>query len=146
MKEVVLVCSKDGRRWNFPRGKIEEGEGAFECSIREVEEETGFNPRGFISPEHKIEFMQGDKPVTLFIGTNVSKTTVFAQKTAGEISEIQFFSLDNLPENLQSSESAVLQLWEWIRARTVSDKEERAESAELTGEQSDHESKTDIAP
>lgn len=140
MNKIVLVCSWDGSRWNFPRGKIEEGEDAFECSIREVEEETGYNPRGNISQQRKIEYQQGSKTVTLFIGTNVPENTVFAPKTRKEISKVQFFSLDDLPKNFYNAALALTELKKWIRTtrkmgntpkRARKNKQERSESAEF---------------
>lgn len=44
MNKVILVRGwKKGANWSFPRGKINKGEGDFDCAIREVYEETGFN-------------------------------------------------------------------------------------------------------
>ena len=140
MDKVVLVCSWDGSRWNFPRGKVEDGEDAFECSIREVEEETGFNPRGHISHQHKIDYQQGAKTVTLFIGTNIPENTAFCPKTRKEISKVQFFPLDDLPKNFYNNMEAIVALRKWIRSmrkmgltpkRSKKAKHERLEAAEF---------------
>ena len=137
MDKVVLVCSWDGSRWNFPRGKVEDGEDAFECSIREVEEETGFNPRGHLSHQHNIDYQQGAKTVTLFIGTNIPENTVFSPKTRKEISKVQFFPLDDLPKNFYNNMEAIDALWKWIRLMrkmgltSNKAKHERLEAAEF---------------
>ena len=39
--EVLLVHRPQYDDWTFPKGKVEPGESAEECAVREVEEETG---------------------------------------------------------------------------------------------------------
>lgn len=38
-----LLLYHGGRYWNFPKGKLEEGERIFKAALREVREETGLN-------------------------------------------------------------------------------------------------------
>lgn len=40
-----LLLYSGGAYWNFPKGKLGEGEHAFRAALREVEEETGLAPR-----------------------------------------------------------------------------------------------------
>lgn len=40
-----LLLYSGGMYWNFPKGKLAEGEKNFKAALREVEEETGVNPR-----------------------------------------------------------------------------------------------------
>jgi 8-oxo-dGTP pyrophosphatase MutT (NUDIX family) len=37
--ELLLICRL--RRWDLPKGKLDEGENLEECALREIEEETG---------------------------------------------------------------------------------------------------------
>jgi 8-oxo-dGTP pyrophosphatase MutT (NUDIX family) len=37
--ELLLICRL--RRWDLPKGKLDEGENLQECALREIEEETG---------------------------------------------------------------------------------------------------------
>jgi 8-oxo-dGTP pyrophosphatase MutT (NUDIX family) len=43
--EVLLVHRSHREDWTFPKGKLEPGESAEECALREVEEETGLRCR-----------------------------------------------------------------------------------------------------
>jgi bis(5'-nucleosidyl)-tetraphosphatase len=40
-----LLLYSGGSYWNFPKGKLNEGEQNFKAALREVEEETGLSPR-----------------------------------------------------------------------------------------------------
>lgn len=40
-----LLLYHGGSYWNFPKGKLAEGEKTFKAALREVEEETGIKPR-----------------------------------------------------------------------------------------------------
>jgi bis(5'-nucleosidyl)-tetraphosphatase len=37
----LLLCHSKGKHWDFPKGKIEQGETVKEAALRELEEETG---------------------------------------------------------------------------------------------------------
>ena len=39
--EILLISVMDGRRWQLPKGHIEEGETPEQTAVREVREETG---------------------------------------------------------------------------------------------------------
>jgi len=43
--EVLLVHREHREDWAFPKGKLEPGESAEDCALREVEEETGLRCR-----------------------------------------------------------------------------------------------------
>ncbi|KAK3710364.1 hypothetical protein QZH41_002803 [Actinostola sp. cb2023] len=48
--------------WGFPKGKVNKDEDEFECAIREVCEETGFDMRNYADPENYIEHKIHDHP------------------------------------------------------------------------------------
>jgi len=43
--EILLISTQGGRRWQLPKGHIEEGEMPAETAVREVREETGVTGR-----------------------------------------------------------------------------------------------------
>ena len=51
LDKVLLVRSYWGRRWGFPKGKVNEGERGHECAAREALEEIGFNLDSMLDPD-----------------------------------------------------------------------------------------------
>ena len=43
--EILLISTQSGRRWQLPKGHIEDGETAEQAAVREVREETGVTGR-----------------------------------------------------------------------------------------------------
>jgi 8-oxo-dGTP pyrophosphatase MutT (NUDIX family) len=43
--EILLISTQGGRRWQLPKGHIEEGETSPQTAVREVREETGVTGR-----------------------------------------------------------------------------------------------------
>ena len=59
LDKVLLVRSYWGRRWGFPKGKVNEGESGHECAAREAREEIGFNLDSMLDPDtwiNEVEF------------------------------------------------------------------------------------------
>jgi 8-oxo-dGTP pyrophosphatase MutT (NUDIX family) len=42
---ILLISTQEGKRWQLPKGHIEEGETAEQAAVREVKEETGITGR-----------------------------------------------------------------------------------------------------
>ncbi|XP_047426302.1 m7GpppN-mRNA hydrolase isoform X3 [Mugil cephalus] len=98
LENVLLVqgyLAKSG--WGFPKGKVNEDEAPYDCAVREVMEETGFDIKYRISKDKYIEQKITDQLVRLYIIPGVSKDTKFNPKTRKEIRNIEWFPIEKLP-------------------------------------------------
>lgn len=98
LDNVLLVqgyLAKSG--WGFPKGKVNEDEAPYDCAVREVLEETGFDIKNRISKDMYIEQKITDQLVRLYIIPGVSKDTKFYPKTRKEIRNIEWFPIEKLP-------------------------------------------------
>ncbi|CAG5867079.1 unnamed protein product [Menidia menidia] len=98
LENVLLVqgyLAKSG--WGFPKGKVNEDEAPYDCAVREVLEETGFDIKNRICKEMFIEQKITDQLVRLYIIGGVSKDTKFNPKTRKEIRNIEWFPIEKLP-------------------------------------------------
>jgi mRNA-decapping enzyme subunit 2 len=97
--KVVLVNCMNS--WNFPKGKIDEGETELECAIRETREEVGYDISNLIDEKNFLEFESKNGKITkYFIINNVPENIFFKTQTRGEIEQIKWFninSIKNLP-------------------------------------------------
>ncbi|XP_072227991.1 m7GpppN-mRNA hydrolase [Leuresthes tenuis] len=97
-ENVLLVqgyLAKSG--WGFPKGKVNEDEAPYDCAVREVLEETGFDIKNRICKDMFIEQKITDQLVRLYIIPGVSKDTKFNPKTRKEIRNIEWFPIEKLP-------------------------------------------------
>lgn len=92
----ILLCKRRDRDlWNLPGGRVEEGESPWDGAIREAMEEIGV--------EIKVEKLAGvyfkreqSETVFQFVASIVSGEP----HTSDEVSEVQYFSMDALPQNI----------------------------------------------
>lgn len=91
----ILICKhtyRQGSQWGLPGGYIKSKESPKEGLVREIEEETGFIVR--IDEEIKIRTDRETARLDIsFIGRFIDGTF----KQSDEVSEVRFFSFDNLP-------------------------------------------------
>ncbi|XP_038069154.1 m7GpppN-mRNA hydrolase-like [Patiria miniata] len=100
LQNIVMVQSFFSKTsWGFPKGKVNQGESPKQCAIREVQEETGFDITGLINEEEFIEATFNDQLARLYVVPNVPMDTDFKPKTRGEIKDVKWFHIDDLPTN-----------------------------------------------
>ena len=104
MDKLVLVKGyKKNSSWSFPRGKMNRDESPLDCAIRELYEETGFNvrqagllPQNESTVKHLFQEIK-DQEIRLFVFRNVPEDIVFQPQTRGEISEVRWWKISDLP-------------------------------------------------
>ncbi|KAJ1943886.1 mRNA-decapping enzyme subunit 2 [Kickxella alabastrina] len=100
LDKVLLVKGWSSRSsWGFPRGKINKDEPEWQCAQREVIEETGFDILPFLVEKQRIELMQADQKISLYIITGIPEETEFLPMVRKEISQILWHNIADLPCN-----------------------------------------------
>ena len=65
MTKIALGCTWNGKSWSWPKGKVNEGEDAYSCAIRETLEETGFDASEYCCAEHSLTHHEDEKLIKL---------------------------------------------------------------------------------
>lgn len=92
--KVLLIKRRDIPVWVLPGGGLDEGESPEVGAVREVFEETGFNT---IVVRKVAEYLPVNK-MTQFSHLFECQITKGEAKTGTETKDVQFFSLDHLPD------------------------------------------------
>ncbi|KAF2666708.1 hypothetical protein BT63DRAFT_427137 [Microthyrium microscopicum] len=112
MTHAVLVKGwKNSAKWSFPRGKINKEESDFDCAVREVYEETGYDIQaaGLASdPESafRIDRTLREQQICLFVFRGVPMDTYFEPRTRKEISKIDWYKISDLPGSKTNQQNA----------------------------------------
>lgn len=107
-REILLVKKRKSGIWGFPAGGIEPDETIYHALAREMKEEINAEivPTRLIAiystPEFDFTYPNGNKihPLIFFFDCRVLKKGNFSQN--GEISEVRYFSQNELPTNMLS--------------------------------------------
>ena len=105
-EELLLQRRTDTALWGLPGGAVELDETALEDLRREVAEETALvvieaEPMALYSgPKHRFDYPNGDQVQCFALAFLVRKWEGHPQADGREGSEVQFFPLSRLPEDL----------------------------------------------
>lgn len=125
--KILLVKRKYPPRkgdWSFPAGFMEWGESPTNCAIREVKEETGLDVE--VTGSFKV-YSGNDDPRTRAILILYLVKSINGQLEAGDdASELKFFPLDDLPENIafESHTRAINEYKQYLKTRKLPDPNE----------------------
>jgi 8-oxo-dGTP pyrophosphatase MutT (NUDIX family) len=97
-ERILLISTQNGKRWQLPKGHIEDGETPEEAAVREVREETGVSSRvlaplsgieyWFVDKEHQRVHKKVDYYLLAYVGGDA------ADFDANEVSGAGWFSWD----------------------------------------------------
>lgn len=105
-EEILLQHRTDMPMWGLPAGAVELNESVFEALKREVEEETSLQvitaePMALYSgPTQRFRYPNNDEIQCFSVAFIVRKWHGQPRADGVEGSEVRFFSLSQLPENL----------------------------------------------
>lgn len=112
-KQLLLQKRTDNGFWAYPGGSMELGESFEDCARREVLEETGLKCQDLT-----LFTVFSGKPYTYPNGDRIypAEAIFICDKYEGElkrqeeeVSDLQFFDLNNLPENITPMNVEVIQ-------------------------------------
>ena len=114
---ILLQLRSDNHCWGYPGGSVELDEEVESAAKRELLEETGLMAHNlelfgvFSGKDLHYIYPNGDEVSNIdivFLCTNYSGTLT-CQK--GEVDDLQFFSIENIPDNISPPVRKQIQLW-----------------------------------
>ena len=105
--EILLIKHINSGHWSFPKGHVEEGETEVETAQREIKEETNLdftNPKLF-DIKANVHMVYPNKDEVYYTDVVYVINDFYGElKPDGESTELRFFDIDNLPENIMPTQ------------------------------------------
>lgn len=102
--------------WGFPKGKVNHNEAPILCAIREVREETSFDCTPLINEQDYIKKNFHGTDIKLYIVAGVDLSQKFQPATKGEIKKIDWFLIDELPDNFNDKPTGHMSKYSFFMA------------------------------
>lgn len=101
--EYLLLRSRTGRHWSFPKGHVEAGESDWQAALRELREETGLDgvkPVPNVYHQIRYRFRRGERPVDKQVSYFLAASAHASVALSGEHSEFDWLPFDQARERL----------------------------------------------
>jgi len=124
-KDVLLQRRTDMALWGLPSGSVELDETALEALVREVREETALDVRQaepmalYSGPSQRFQYPNGDEIQCFSVAFIVSDWTGEPRADGVEGSEVRFWSMDALPDDLVAIHRETLADYQGYKGRFI---------------------------
>lgn len=113
--EILMIFRRN--KWDFPKGKIEDGESNAEAAIREVEEETGISAKiiNNIPASSFHIYGYGDRKIlkeTFWFKMKVIDNQDTTPQLEEDITQVRWVPRDEVKHLLKQSYSSLRNLWD----------------------------------
>lgn len=105
-QRLLLQRRSDTGHWGLPAGVVDVGDSVLEALSREVHEETGLTVVRaelfgvYTEPRFSVTYPNGDEVQTFTVAFLVREWSGQLSADSDEVTDVRFFPLDALPENL----------------------------------------------
>jgi 8-oxo-dGTP pyrophosphatase MutT (NUDIX family) len=105
-RRLLLQRRADTGHWGLPAGVVDVGDSVLEALSREVQEETGLTVVRaelfgvYTDPRFSVTYPNGDEVQTFTVAFVVREWSGQLSADSDEVTDVRFFPLDALPENL----------------------------------------------
>jgi len=105
-QRLLLQRRSDTGHWGLPAGVVDVGDSVLEALSREVQEETGLIVVRaelfgvYTDPRFSVTYPNGDEVQTFTVAFLVREWSGQLSADSDEVTDVRFFPLDALPENL----------------------------------------------
>jgi 8-oxo-dGTP pyrophosphatase MutT (NUDIX family) len=114
MDRLLLQLRRDNGCWGLPGGSLEPGESLESTALRELKEETGFQAddlsffKVYSGEELYYKYPHGDEVYNVIAAYICTEYHGTAEPDAEEAVKVEFFPLEQLPENISPPDKIVI--------------------------------------
>ena len=105
-RRVLLQRRSDSGHWGLPAGVVDVGDSVLDALAKEVREETGLTVERaelfgvYTDPRFSVTYPNGDEVQTFTVAFLVHEWSGQLSADSDEVTDVRFFPLNALPENL----------------------------------------------
>ncbi|MEO4053133.1 NUDIX hydrolase [Solibacillus sp. CAU 1738] len=116
-QQVLLQLRKDNDCWGLLGGSMELGESLEQVAIRELYEESGLTANNltllsvYSGEKFYYQYPHGDEVYNVIAAYECKEYTGGLQCDQEEATDLQFFSLSNLPKNMSPPDQPILEAY-----------------------------------